>query len=113
MGKANSFSLHTLSDFVVDSERVLPEFISWFLNSPAGSPTSRCCEPPNHANNINSEELRGLQIPLPPLSVQKQIMDHVAAGLKEITREREAADRIARKINSEVEALIFGHEEGE
>ncbi|MBI4679260.1 MAG: hypothetical protein HY748_16925 [Elusimicrobia bacterium] len=29
-------------------------------------------------NNINSEELRGLQIPLPPLAVQKEIMEHVA-----------------------------------
>jgi type I restriction enzyme S subunit len=59
-------------------------------------------------NNVNSAELRGLQIPLPPLSVQKQIMERVAAGRAEIAREREAADHLARHINAEVEALILG-----
>ena len=59
-------------------------------------------------DNINSGELRGLQIPLPPLAVQKQIMERVAAGREEIAREREAADRLARDINAEVEGLILG-----
>ncbi len=58
--------------------------------------------------NINSVELRGLQIPLPPLAVQKQIMERVAAGREEIAREREAADRLSRDINAEIEALILG-----
>ncbi|MFH1549014.1 MAG: restriction endonuclease subunit S [Planctomycetota bacterium] len=58
--------------------------------------------------NINSVEMRGLQIPLPPLAVQKQIMERVAAGREEIARERETADRLARDINAEVEALILG-----
>jgi type I restriction enzyme S subunit len=58
--------------------------------------------------NVNSKELRGLQIPVPPLTVQKQIMDRVSVGREEIAREREAADRLTREINAEIEALILG-----
>ena len=35
-------------------------------------------------------------------------MERVAAGRAEIAREREAADRLARDIDTEVEALILG-----
>ena len=35
-------------------------------------------------------------------------MERVAAGRKEIAREREAADHLARDINAEVEAVILG-----
>lgn len=59
-------------------------------------------------NNINSEELRGLQIPLPPLSVQKQIMKRVAAGRDEIARERQAVDKMTQTINADIEAVILG-----
>lgn len=45
---------------------------------------------------------------LPPLTAQKQIMDRVSAGREEIAREREAAGRLTREINAEVEALILG-----
>lgn len=65
-----------------------------------------------HKNNcdstINSSEVRSAPIPLPPLPVQKQIMERVAAGREEIARERETAGRLARDINAEVEALILG-----
>jgi type I restriction enzyme S subunit len=57
---------------------------------------------------IGTEDIWNLRIPLPPLSVQKKIMEQVAAGRKEIAREREAAKHIAREINAEVEALILG-----
>ena len=52
--------------------------------------------------------LADLAIPLPPLAVQKQIMERVAAGREEIARERETTDRLARDINAEVEGLILG-----
>ena len=59
-------------------------------------------------NNINSEELRSLQIPLPPLAVQKEIMQRVDADRAEIARERKAADELSKAINTELEALILG-----
>ena len=57
---------------------------------------------------MNSKELRGLQIPLPPLTIQKQIMSRVAAGREDIARERETAEHQAQDIHTEIEALIVG-----
>ena len=57
---------------------------------------------------ITQDELEKIEIPLPPLAVQKQIVERVAAGREEIAREREAADRLASDINAEVETLILG-----
>lgn len=58
--------------------------------------------------SINKEELDRFPIPLPPLPIQREIVERVAADRAEIAREREAADRLARDINAEVEALILG-----
>jgi type I restriction enzyme S subunit len=89
-------------------EKVVPEFASWLLNSPLGRQQVDAVSRQIMQNNINSEELRSLQIPLPPLTVQKQIMQRVAAGLTEIARERDAAERLAKEISADVEALILG-----
>jgi restriction endonuclease S subunit len=57
---------------------------------------------------IGGEDIANFPIPVPPLPVQKQIMERVAEGREEIAREREAADSLAREINAEIEALILG-----
>jgi hypothetical protein len=61
-------------------------------------------------NNINSEELRHLQIPLPSPAVQKKIMGRVAAGRAEIAREREAVEELTKEINADLEAKILSIE---
>jgi hypothetical protein len=45
---------------------------------------------------------------LPPLTVQKEIVERIAAQRQEIAREREAANHLARDIDAEIEALILG-----
>ena len=93
----------------VDSSKANPDFLAYVVNSPIGRQQINALSRQIIGQaNINSVELRGLQIPLPPLTVQKQIMERVAAGRKEIARERETADRLAREINAEIEALILG-----
>jgi hypothetical protein len=62
----------------------------------------------NNQPNLNAEMIANLRVPLPPLSKQKLIMARVASGRAEITREREAADTLARSIQVEIEALILG-----
>jgi type I restriction enzyme S subunit len=89
-------------------DKVAPEYVSWFLNSSLGRQQVDAISREIMMNNINSEELRGLQIPLPPLVVQKQIMQRVESGRTEIVRERNAADELGKGINAELEALIFG-----
>jgi type I restriction enzyme, S subunit len=58
--------------------------------------------------NVNTEELRSLQIPLPPLSIQRKIVARVQTGRAEIAREREVAARLSREVTAEIEALILG-----
>ncbi|MBB5441799.1 MULTISPECIES: restriction endonuclease subunit S [unclassified Paraburkholderia] len=91
-----------------DTGRVVPEFASWFLNSLLGRQQVDAVSRQIMQNNINSEELRGLQIPLPPLAVQQQIMKRVASGRAEIARERGTAEKRSKTIDAEIEALIFG-----
>ena len=92
-----------------DSSKANPDFLAYVVNSPIGRQQINALSRQIIGQaNINSIELRSLQIPLPPLSVQKQIMERVAAGREEIAREREAADRLAHDINAEIEALILG-----
>jgi type I restriction enzyme, S subunit len=57
---------------------------------------------------IGAEDIANFPIPVPPLAVQRQIVERVAAGREEIARELEAADLLAHEINAEIEALILG-----
>ena len=94
---------------MTDSSKANPDFLAYVVNSPIGRQQINALSRQIIGQaNINSVELRGLQIPLPPLIMQKQIMDRVAAGREEIAREREAANCLDREINAEIEALILG-----
>ncbi|CAG0988872.1 partial Type-1 restriction enzyme EcoKI specificity protein, partial [Anaerolineae bacterium] len=57
---------------------------------------------------IGTHDIWNLQIPLPPLDVQRDLMRRVAEGRAEIARERAAAQQRARDIEAEIEALILG-----
>ena len=76
-----------------DFKKVDPEFVSWFINSQLGRQQVDAMSRQIMMNNINAEELRSLQIPLPPLLVQKQIIQRVAMGRVEMPRERELVKR--------------------
>jgi type I restriction enzyme S subunit len=92
----------------VATDKAEPEFVSWFINSPLGREQVDAVSRQIMQNNINSEELRGLQIPLPPLRVQREIVARVQTGRAEIARERAAVARLTCEITSEIEALILG-----
>lgn len=92
----------------VDNTHILKEYLLFFLKSQGGLKQMEQRMTGGLYPAITQDELEKIEIPLPPLSVQKQIMERVAAGREEIAREREAANRIAREINAEIEALILG-----
>jgi type I restriction enzyme S subunit len=89
-------------------DKANPDFVSWYINSSIGRQQVDSLSRQIMQNNINSQELRSLRIPLPPLDVQRAIMERVAAGRAEIAREREAADRLRRETKTEVEEMILG-----
>ncbi|MCX5829166.1 MAG: restriction endonuclease subunit S [Deltaproteobacteria bacterium] len=90
-----------------NKDQILPDYLAALLNSQQGA-LLRLVKWSTTVQSINKEELDRFPIPLPPLPIQREIVACVAAGREEIAREREAADRIAREINAEIEALILG-----
>lgn len=62
----------------------------------------------NNQPNLNADMIANYPIPLPPLDVQKAIVQRVEVGRQAIAREREAADRKKQEIEAEIEALILG-----
>ena len=90
-------------------DNILPEYLWQVLQShPIRAQIEAAARTAVGNYAIGTADIWNLQIPLPPLTVQKQIMECVAEGREEIAREREAADRLARHINAKVEALILG-----
>ena len=116
VGKCAVF--HADSEFVFASylirvraspDRADPDYLAYVLNSPIGRQQINALSRQIIGQaNVNSEELRGLQIPLPPLATQKQVMLRVADGREEIARERESANNMAKQISADVEELILG-----
>lgn len=85
------------------------DYLTYVINSPIGRQQINALSRQIIGQaNINSVELRGIQIPLPPLAVQEKIMEHVADARSEIAREQESAERLSNEIIAEVEALILG-----
>jgi type I restriction enzyme, S subunit len=116
VGKCAVF--HASGDFVFASYLIRvranpakadPDFLAYLVNSSIGRQQIDALSRQIIGQaNVNSEELRGLQMPLPPVSVQKKIMQRIAAGRIEIAREREAARNLTKEIGADLEALIFG-----
>ena len=92
----------------VDETHIIKEYLLFFLKSQGGLKQMEQRMTGGLYPAITQDELEKIEIPLPSLSVQNQIMERVAAGHKEIARERDAADRLALNINLEIEALILG-----
>lgn len=85
------------------------DFLAYTINSPIGRQQIDALSRQIIGQaNINTEELRSLQLPLPPLAIQQQIVKRVAMGRAEIAKERESAERITKEINAEVEAMVLG-----
>jgi restriction endonuclease S subunit len=90
------------------SEKALPDYIAWYINSPLGRQQVDSLSRQIMQNNINSQELRILQVPLPPLEVQKEIMEHVEAGRCEIVQQKGNADLLYRQTGIALEEMILG-----
>jgi type I restriction enzyme S subunit len=116
VGKCAVF--HETGDFVfasylirlrVDPAKANPDYIAWAVNSPIGRQQIDAMSRQIIGQaNINTEEIRSLEIPLPPLDVQRKIVTEVRAGLAEIAILRENARAQADAARAEVERMIIG-----
>jgi len=93
----------------IDDSKADPDFVAYAINSPIGRQQIDALSRQIIGQaNINSEELRGLQVPLPPLAVQKEIVERIAEQRRKIARERETVERLSGDVDTEIEALILG-----
>ncbi len=92
-----------------DPHRVLPEYLASVINSPIGRQQIDALSRQIIGQaNINSKELRSLQIPLPPLPVQQEFLRQIVEGRAEVSKIRGAVRAIASDAKREIEALILG-----
>jgi type I restriction enzyme S subunit len=93
----------------VDALRLSPDFaMIWFNTEIGRSHFFRSAKTSSGLGTINSNEVRSAPIPLPPLEVQRKLVERVTAARAEIARERAAAAKLRQTIAAEVESLILG-----
>jgi type I restriction enzyme, S subunit len=93
----------------VDTERALPQFVLEYMHTrPARNYFRARAKFTTNLASINSNDLRQLPVPLPPLAVQERIMKQIIAIRVDIVREKAKTGKLANEISPEVEALILG-----
>jgi type I restriction enzyme S subunit len=92
----------------VDTRYLDSRFAAYFLNSLLGRQLVNALSRHIMMNNINSEELRSLPLPLPPLSTQSNIISAVEASREHANALRLEADRRLASARSDLEAMILG-----
>ena len=90
------------------SEMALSDYVAWYINSPIGRQQVNSLSREIMQNNINSQELRSLRLPLPPLEDQKEIMAHIEAGRSEIVHKTETVNRLLSQSRIAIEEMILG-----
>lgn len=93
----------------LDEQRACPDFVTFVLNGRIGRQQIDALSRQIIGQaNINSEEIRSLRIPFPPLEVQRKLVERVTAARAQIARERAAAAKLNQSIAAEVESLVLG-----
>jgi len=93
----------------VDQDKALPDFVLEYMSTFYARAyfRSRAKFTTNLAS-INSNDLRGLPLPLPPLAVQQHIVNVVNRQRGRIDEERRTAERRQAQAAREVEEMILG-----
>lgn len=87
----------------------LPDFVAYVLKSPIGRfQIDALSRQIIGQANINADEIRSLQLPLPPIPVQQAIMRRVNDGSAAIRKEREKVAAISSIVEREIEEMILG-----
>ena len=64
---------------------VLPEYLSWYLNAPATQAQLAAMAEGTSVRMISAEALKALDVPLPPLAIQRRIAQVAALAEQEQT----------------------------
>lgn len=92
---------------VRDRKILLPEFLAAFLRF-RQKELLRLVKWSTTVQSLNKTELDQFPIPLPPLDVQRRIIEKVAIGRSRIAREREKARALRSRIEADMESYLLG-----
>ncbi|MDD4888711.1 MAG: restriction endonuclease subunit S [Phycisphaerae bacterium] len=93
----------------VNGDMALPHYVLEYMHtSPARNYFRSRAKQTTNLASINSNDLRGLPVPLPPLAVQHGIVDMAARKRAEVGRERQAVANVSADVAHEVEEMILG-----
>lgn len=86
-------------------------FVAFVLNSEIVKKQIKRLQRPTAQPNLNTEELKSLQIPLPPPEKQNEIASHITAIRQKAKALKENALSNFEKAKAEVEKMILGEDE--
>jgi len=82
----------------INRKDVLPEYVGWYLNQPAAQEYLRSRSQGTHIALITKADIGELVVPIPPLSVQQQVIRVASLRLME--------QELLRQLESKRDALI-------
>ncbi|MGA8495087.1 MAG: restriction endonuclease subunit S, partial [Xanthobacteraceae bacterium] len=92
----------------LDFSKADPEFVAFALNSQIGRQQIDALSRPIIGQaNINTDELRSLEVPLPSLSVQKEIVKRLSKSRANIAEKLNVAEKLSDDAIRKIESLIL------
>lgn len=96
----------------VDETKILPEYLALILNLYQKSNIFySICTNWNNQSGVGIDVLLDLNIPLPPLTLQEELILHIRQIRNEATKLETEANLVLEKAKQEIEKLILGEEE--
>ncbi len=93
----------------IQPHRALPDFIAYCINSFIGRKQINALSRQIIGQaNINSQELRSLLLPLPPLDIQQKIMEHIEINRQVISSQKQEITMLKQETQKKIEKLILG-----
>ena len=78
--------------YAVDTSRVIPGFVAWFMRSPAYLSQASVKAGPGQLPRIRTDEVADVVIELPPIRVQEEVVRAIEQQLTTVQKARAAAD---------------------
>lgn len=95
--------------FVINEQRLFPKYVEMFLKTPQVKSffQSRATGTSNSHKRMKSKDVLDLQIPLPPINIQKEIAEKLSTA-SSLIEEREKANHLTNKLLQAVFFQMFG-----
>lgn len=93
--------------FKINSSMALPDYIFSFTQSSIYRLWIKAIQRSTGQPNVNSEEYKNLQIPIPPLAKQKEIADHITAIRLQAQQLKDKTKEALAQASKEIENILL------